>query len=567
MGVSSRVEPVREHVAALASQLRSVRVPLPPDDAPTAAADVAALLGQLDDYVLPRLAALDAPLLAVVGGSTGAGKSTLVNALVGRPVSTTGVLRPTTRHPVLVHHPSDAAWFAGDGVLAGLPRVTTTSALLGDGPALVLAPDEAVPAGLALLDAPDVDSVVEENRALAAQLLAAADLWLFVTSAARYADAVPWALLEQAARRDVATAVVLDRVPADAVVEVSADLAALMRGRDLGDSPLFVVEERPLLHGMLPPDTVTSVRDWLGALAASAAARDVVVRSTLSGALREAAGRGRGIAAVLDAQDRRIAGLRTTAEDAYAAAERRVVASVDDGSLLRAEVLHRWRDLAGAADLGRTFDAWVGRVRRRLGAGTTSVPPPAAVEEAITTGVRDVLRDAADRAARTAAAGWRDAGAAALLEPPPPVGLDLTERATVAVGEWREGVVDLVRTEGAGRRGTARGVAAGINGVAVVLMVATFAATGGLTGAEVGIAAAAALASQKALESVFGSRAVTRLTGHVRDDLVRRVHELLEPEAAVFTARLDALDVPPGLAAAIRDTTAALDSERHRVAA
>ena len=38
------------------------------------------------------------------------------------------------------------------------------------------------------------------NRELAAQLLAAADLWLFVTTAARYADAVPWDLLRTAAR-------------------------------------------------------------------------------------------------------------------------------------------------------------------------------------------------------------------------------------------------------------------------------------------------------------------------------------------------------------------------------
>ena len=46
---------------------------------------------QLDDYVLPRLRDADAPLLAVVGGSTGSGKSTLVNRLVGTPVTTPGV--------------------------------------------------------------------------------------------------------------------------------------------------------------------------------------------------------------------------------------------------------------------------------------------------------------------------------------------------------------------------------------------------------------------------------------------------------------------------------------------
>src|SRR4029078_2938824 len=41
------------------------------------------MVDQLEDYVIPRIVTLEAPLLAVVGGSTGAGKSTLVNSLVG----------------------------------------------------------------------------------------------------------------------------------------------------------------------------------------------------------------------------------------------------------------------------------------------------------------------------------------------------------------------------------------------------------------------------------------------------------------------------------------------------
>ena len=63
-------------------------------------------MAQLDDYILPRYRSLDAPLLAVVGGSTGAGKSTLVNALVGHPVTRAGAIRPTTRQPILLHHPA-----------------------------------------------------------------------------------------------------------------------------------------------------------------------------------------------------------------------------------------------------------------------------------------------------------------------------------------------------------------------------------------------------------------------------------------------------------------------------
>ena len=63
---------------------------------------------------------------------------------------------------------------------------------------------------------------------LAAQLLAAADLWLFVTSAARYADQVPWDFLKEAAERSTAVAVVLDRTTPSAVREVSSHLARML---------------------------------------------------------------------------------------------------------------------------------------------------------------------------------------------------------------------------------------------------------------------------------------------------------------------------------------------------
>ncbi len=147
------------------------------------------MVAQLDDYLLPRLERLDAPMLAVIGGSTGAGKPTLVNSMIGRVVSRTGVIRPTTRSPVLVHHPDDAHWFGPDRILPGLAR---SLAAANDTRTLQLVPEPSLPQGLALLYAPDIGSVVAEERALAAQLLAPADLWLFVTSAARYADAVPW---------------------------------------------------------------------------------------------------------------------------------------------------------------------------------------------------------------------------------------------------------------------------------------------------------------------------------------------------------------------------------------
>src|SRR3954451_996287 len=103
--------------ARLLAALRSLRrgvdataYPLELSDVEHARRERAELLAQLDDYILPRAAALDAPLLAVVGGSTGAGKSTLVNSLVGEAVTKSGVLRPTTRASTLIHNPADAKW-------------------------------------------------------------------------------------------------------------------------------------------------------------------------------------------------------------------------------------------------------------------------------------------------------------------------------------------------------------------------------------------------------------------------------------------------------------------------
>jgi hypothetical protein len=187
----------------LAGALRAVRLDLDIGQAGNARQVRDELATQITDYLVPRLSRLDAPLLVVLGGSTGSGKSTLVNSLLGESVSPAGVLRPTTRAPVLVCHPDDVGWFAGGDILPDLPRVTGASED-ATGAVLRVAPRESVYPGLALIDAPDIDSVELANRELATQLLAAADLWLFVTTAVRYADAVPWEFLHRAGSRGTA---------------------------------------------------------------------------------------------------------------------------------------------------------------------------------------------------------------------------------------------------------------------------------------------------------------------------------------------------------------------------
>ena len=149
-------------VTALRAEVAASSLPLDLPQTQAAAAHRRALLHQLDDYVIPRLSSLDAPLLAVIGGSTGAGKSTLVNSLVDADVSRSGVLRPTTTSPVLVHHPEDSAAFTGDRILPGLNRVTGAGSADGDdGQGTVrLVASRSLPPGMAVLDAPDIDSVV-----------------------------------------------------------------------------------------------------------------------------------------------------------------------------------------------------------------------------------------------------------------------------------------------------------------------------------------------------------------------------------------------------------------------
>ncbi|MDP9407486.1 MAG: GTPase domain-containing protein, partial [Actinomycetota bacterium] len=241
--------PLPDALTALRNRLAAAPLDLATPEADAARRAARNVTDQIDDYLLPRLLDLGAPLLTVIGGSTGAGKSTLVNSVVGAPVTSAGVLRPTTRAPVLVCAPTDLPSFSGDRVLPGLARVTGSAG--GPGTVQVVVQDD-LPAGLALLDAPDVDSVVESNRELAGQLLAAADLWVFVTTASRYADAVPWDVLRTAQERGTALAVVLDRVPPEAVHEVAADLASMLERAGLASARLFVIEERPLLEGRLP---------------------------------------------------------------------------------------------------------------------------------------------------------------------------------------------------------------------------------------------------------------------------------------------------------------------------
>ncbi len=563
---------------ALRDAVEALRLPLDVEGAAQARRDRGALLDQLDDYVLPRLRSLDAPLLAVVGGSTGAGKSTLTNSLLGQVVSRSGVLRPTTRSPVLVHHPDDARWFDRQRILPGLARVTgagpdddppategragsvhlargSTSGVAGSQqPAddervtsMRLVACDALPAGLAVLDAPDIDSVVSANRALAQQLLAAADLWLFVTTAARYADAVPWDLLSGAAARGASVAIVLDRVPPEAMDEVRTHLASMLRERGLRSSPLFVVPETSTdADGLLPPEVVRPVRSWLVALARDAAARQVVVRRTLNGAFTSLRPRTTTLLTAAQEQDDAFAGLRLGVETAYTEAVRRIDQGLSDGTLLRGEVLARWQELVGTGELLRTLEQRVGRLRDRVVAAVRGRPAPAAeLGEALQSGAEALVTAQARAAADDTVRRWRAVGGGSALAAAhpelaaPEPGLE--ERVRRSVRDWQGYVLELVRGEGGERRAAAKALSYGVNGLGVLLMLVVFSQTFGLSGAEVGIAGGTAVLAQRLLEAVFGDQAVRTLAAKARKDLIRRTHEVLAVDRERFEAVLHEL--------------------------
>ena len=525
---------------------------LPLDLPSTAAAkeNRAAQHQQLDDYVIPRLSSINAPLLAVIGGSTGAGKSTLVNSILRREVSRPGVIRPTTTSPVLVHHPDDTLWFADTRILPGLNRATGAAAPRDDAGTVHLVQSTDLPPGLALLDAPDIDSVVSANRGLSRQLLAAADLWLFVTTAARYADSVPWQLLRQASERGTAVAVVLDRVPPEVIDEVRPHLLEMLRNQGLATAPVFTVPETTLTSaGLLPEADSIRLRSWLTDLASDDAARAVVVKQTLSGALASLDSRSEELVEASRAQQQVVTDLARAVDDAYAQAVSGIETGMSDGQLLRGEVLARWQEFVGTGEFFKKVEAGVARARDRLTDALKGEPARAqSVNEALQTGVAQLVEANAGTASTAVARAWQGMPAGAeLLQLQPGLGVparDLGARVDQLVRDWQGDVLKLVRGEGKDRRTTARIAAYGVNGVGVFLMLVAFAHTGGLLGAEVGIAGGTAVLAQRVLEALFGDQAVRTMAEKARTALLARANELMQTDADRFRAAMGQVSIP-----------------------
>lgn len=558
----------------------------------TARTLLAAMARQLDDYILPRSASVDNPLTIVVGGSTGAGKSTLVNTLLGEPLTQSGAIRPTTRHPVLLYRAEDEAALSPERFLPTLPRTRTSGmnagsqALPGLDPkiarALIPITTSALPQGIALIDAPDIDSVSEENRTLAKELLSAADLWLFVTTANRYADAVPWELLHEAAARSIAIAVVLNRVPEGDEEAIENDLRRMLDEAGIHAVLIHTVTEQPRDEsGMLAPVSLAPLTLWIRELGADAPARAAIARQTLAGAVETLAGNLQVLAAEQARQQAAHQSLAAIVAEEYEDALTTIDGALSDGSLLRGEVLSRWHDFVGTGDFFRSLDSTIGRLRDRVSSALRGQPAAAQkVEDALESGIHAVVLDAAARASENTRTRWRASRAgrsllarldvlqavsvapqtASAAAPEQNAGANGEAKGNEAKGEvqsaedifsaavaeqirlWQGSVLEMIREEGADKRKRARFLSLGVNATAVMLMVAAFSLTGGITGIEAGIAGGSGVVGTKLLESIFGEDAVRRMATRARTDLLERMADLLTEHAQPFTAVLEETD-------------------------
>ncbi|MFF9573924.1 ATP-binding protein [Streptomyces rubiginosohelvolus] len=534
-------------LSALRDRVAAVRLPLPMPGAERARQTRVELLAQLDDYLLPRLKDPEAPLLAVIGGSTGAGKSTLVNSLVGCRVSEAGVLRPTTRTPVLVCHPDDHHWFAGVRVLPQLTRIWLPPgqtpdpdglddlAARGEDGEAALRVETALslPRGLAILDAPDIDSLVVRNRVLAAELICAADVWVMVTTASRYADAVPWHLLRTAKEYDAALVTVLDRVPHQVIAEVSRQYAALLTRSGLGDVPRFTIPELPEStgggSGLLPTSAVAPLRAWLAHRAQDPAARQQAVGRTASGVIESLNVRMPALASAVAAQYAASVRLTAAVDEAYGKEATRIRRRLKNGAVLSGDARTRWRGYPLYSSPEELLEALVDSLVALLQCSVS------AADEQIRTHWR---REPAGALFRFEGAG-REAGGWGPAE-------DVEGRIAVAVRRWRRVLEELAEEE---VRQLDRSVAPAPENVAALLAAA-------LLGGRRARAAGEQLAER------VGAQGALRLRDKGGEQLTTTLDQVLGGERERRLAPLDALDVAPEPQAELIAALSVLQKER-----
>lgn len=490
--------------------------------------------------------------MVVVFGSTGSGKSTLVNSLAGREVTNPGTLRPTTRVAVVWCHQDN------ESVVHGLTAFGDVDFVTDNHPDL---------RWLSVVDTPDVDSVIESHRQLTTEILGVADAVIHVTTPQRYADAVPWEFLREVSRRDLSMLVVANRL-AKRTGGAVTDLATLLRDNKIvpgivARDIVGIQEQRLRSHGRLTTSSVKRVSDHLSELTVD---HTQVVRRAIRGAIEVTAEDSKGVLDNLASQQTEVAALRDAVSVSVVHQSDQIAEQLDHGDLVGSEVIHRWQRLIGVSDLASIIARGVGRVRDIM------TPNRAIPDEAVDRVGREARETIIDlallrvrRVHESITAAWtlEPSGARLLTD-----GLrhPVEDRAAIGaeVDAWLASLIDLVAGQGKRRFTIAKAASIGVNAAATTLLLAIFTSTGGITGAEVGVTAGAAAAQQSLLEHLFGGAAARSLTETAQLDLVQRLSGVVGAEADRFLDALDQVNDPESISeeiAAALDKTLASASE------
>lgn len=179
--------------------------------------------------------------LVALLGATGAGKSSVTNALVGSDVATTGVRRPTTSSTLGCFWGTDDVQPLLDWLeVANRHQVSSGASSNESGNDVVSRSLN----GLVLLDVPDHDSVALAHREEMERIAEHADLLLWVTDSEKYADKAMHDYLRQLGEHGTVTAMILNK--ADQLDEASRkacvdDLTRLLSNDGLDQAPVFLV--------------------------------------------------------------------------------------------------------------------------------------------------------------------------------------------------------------------------------------------------------------------------------------------------------------------------------------
>ncbi len=512
------------------------------------------------DGLISRLERQDEPLLVVVAGGTGAGKSTLANTLAGSAVAATSARRPTTFVPTVIGRPAELDTVLCRGVLAAEAQRA----------ALHTVPLESVPAGLVIVDSLDVDSVETANRDTTERLLEVADVWIWLATARTYADEAGMAYLRQAARLDVFTLVVLTQASEAEAAEILPDLREKLAAIEHQAVETAYLPSAAIDGERLPEAVAAAVLERIRALAPPqqrAAHRE----RTVLGAVRYLPTE---IDALLEAVATEQADAQRLAkaiDGGYADLGEQLLHELKAGDPLRHEVMRRWSDLVGSGWLQRQFKAAAGDLSRRRwlrwlpwpGRGGQQVADD--TQERACERIATVLRGVLDSAAAEVESAWlQDPAGRALFaryDQPRSAGrVARREAAERLVANWERQVAEHVDTIGRSRLRWARQATTGVNATLTTSVVVLFILTGGLglTGTEVVLTAAGSTTTQAVVARLLGERNVAQLIKDIRDDLEHRVAALAEDEAQAYRDLLAAAAPPPKAVAALQDRRDAL---------